>query len=152
MNATTKKLSIGLMAFALCAQQMHSMQMEAAKASKKINKKECSCADMCCGMTKALCVLGAAYYVMTSGQPVNEERTHVVTLGQPTAIVIDVTPCPPPSYTLEAGYVATSWNDLIKVRNRKQDKQIGCQHSMDEDEQRTVGVDKSLEQYKDYYL
>jgi len=124
----------------LVAHQAHAMDMDdlSAKTSKETDKKERSCATVCCDLTKGLCGVAAAYYVLTAGQ------TGVVLRGQPTETVIVSAPCP---YKLEPGYAAASWSDL---RNRKQYEQPAC--TMDDDAQGTVGVDKSLEKYKDYII
>ena len=69
-----KKLLITLMTFALCTSQMHAMQMETAKVSKKITKKERSCADVCCCVAKTCCYLGALYYIISLGQCLSPDK------------------------------------------------------------------------------
>ncbi len=53
------------------APQMHAMQMDTAKASRKIDKKERPCLDTCCCAIKTCCYLCALCGVLTSAQPVN---------------------------------------------------------------------------------
>lgn len=148
-----------LIAAMLVAHQTHTMTMEQAKTSNKVEKKERSCADKCCGLTKTVCGLAAAYYVITAGQLANESRpcrpsctatgpaeACIVSTGSAGLEVCKSTSSYDPECRLEPGYVATSWNDLLNVRNRKQYEQTAC--TMDDDQE---GNDV-LEKYKDYRI